>query len=59
MTFHDRTLFDERMALMMNDYVNIANNLIKLAEDNKVERSLIDDILKQQADTRNFPLVDI
>lgn len=54
LTYHDRTLFDERMALMMTDYVKIANRLIKLAEDNKIEKSLIDDILKQQADTRNF-----
>ena len=54
LTYHDRTLFDERMALMMTDYVNIANSLIKLAEDNKVERSLIDDILKRQAESRNF-----
>jgi NTE family protein len=38
----------------MTDYVNIANSLIKLAEDNNVKRSLIDDILKRQADTRNF-----
>jgi NTE family protein len=54
LTYHDRTLFDERMAIMMTDYVNIANSLIKLAEDNNVKRSLIDDILKRQADTRNF-----
>ncbi len=54
LTYHDRTLFDERMALMMTDYVNIANSLIKLAEDNNVKRSLIDDILKRQADTKNF-----
>jgi NTE family protein len=54
LTYHDRTLFDERMALMMTDYVNISNNLIKLAEDNNVKRSLIDDILEKQAETRNF-----
>ncbi len=54
LTYHDRTLFDERMALMLNDYVNIANSLIQLAEENNVKRSLIDNILKRQADTRNF-----
>ena len=54
LTYHDRTLFDERMALMMTDYVKIANSLIKLAEDNNVKRSLIEGILKKQADTRNF-----
>jgi NTE family protein len=54
LTYHDRTLFDERMAIMMTDYINIANNLIKLAEDNNIKKSLIDNILNQQADTRNF-----
>ena len=54
LTYHDRTLFDERMAIMITDYVNIVNSLIQLAEDNKVKKALVDDILKQQADTRNF-----
>jgi NTE family protein len=54
LTYHDRTLFDERMALMINDYVNIVNSLIKLAEDNKVKKALVDNILEQQADTRHF-----
>lgn len=54
LTYHDRTLFDERMAIMMTDYVNIANDLIKLAEENNIKRSLIDNILEKQADTRNF-----
>jgi predicted acylesterase/phospholipase RssA len=54
LTYHDRTLFDERMAIMITDYVNIINRLIKLAEDNKASRVSIDNILKQQADTRNF-----
>lgn len=54
LTYHDRTLFDERMAIMITDYVNIINHLMKLAEDNKASRASIDNILKQQADTRNF-----
>jgi len=54
LTYHDRTLFDERMAIMITDYVNIVNRLIKLAEDNKVSRASVDNILDQQADTRNF-----
>ena len=52
--YHDRTLFDERMAILITDYVNIVNSLIKLAEDNKVKKALVDGILEQQADTRNF-----
>jgi NTE family protein len=54
LTYHDRTLFDERMAIMITDYVNIVNSLIKLAEDNKIEKALVDNILEQQADTRHF-----
>lgn len=54
LTYHDRTLFDERMAIMITDYVNIVNSLIKLAEDNKVKKALVDNILEQQAETRNF-----
>lgn len=54
LTYHDRTLFDERMAIIITDYVRIVNSLIKLAEDNKIEKALVDNILKQQADTRNF-----
>jgi len=54
LTYHDRTLFDERMAIVITDYVKIVNSLIKLAEDNKVKKELVDKILEQQADTRNF-----
>ena len=54
LTYHDRTLFDERMAIMITDYVNIVNSLIKLAEDNMVKMALVDNILEQQAETRNF-----
>ncbi len=54
LTYHDRTLFDERMAVMTTDYVSIIKNLIKLAEENKIRKTLVDNILKQQALTRNF-----
>jgi NTE family protein len=54
LTYHDRTLFDERMAILITDYVHIVNGLIKLAEDNKISKNLINNILDQQADTRNF-----
>ena len=54
LTYNDRTLFDERMAIMITDYVNIVNSLIKLAEDNKVKKALVDNILEQQAETKNF-----
>jgi len=54
LTYHDRTLFDERMAILISDYVSIVNSLIKLAEDNKVKKALVDTILEQKAETRNF-----
>jgi predicted acylesterase/phospholipase RssA len=54
LTYHDRTLFDERMAIMITDYVNIIKSLIKLANDNKIRKDLVDNILQQQALTRNF-----
>ena len=54
LTYHDRTLFDERMAIMITDYVNIVNSLIRLAEDNKVKKALVENILEQKAETRNF-----
>jgi len=54
LTYHDRTLFDERMAILITDYVHIVSGLIKLAEDNKISKNLINNILDQQADTRNF-----
>jgi NTE family protein len=54
LTYHDRTLFDERMALIITDYVNIANSLIQLAEDDNIKKSLVNNILERQAETRNF-----
>src|SRR6187431_860438 len=54
LTYHDRTLFDERMAVMITDYVRIIKSLIKLAKDNKISPTLVDNILQQQALSRNF-----
>ena len=54
LTYHDRTLFDERMALMITDYVNIIKNLIKLAKDNKIGNASIDNVLQEKALTKSF-----
>jgi NTE family protein len=54
LTYHDRTLFDERMAIMITDYVNIIKSFIKLAEDNKVSKVQVEDILQRQALSRFF-----
>ena len=40
--------------MMVTDYVKLLRNLIKLAKDNKIRKTLIDNILQQQALTRNF-----
>jgi hypothetical protein len=42
------------MAIMVTDYVNIIKNLIKLGEDNKISKALVDKVLQQQALTKNF-----
>jgi NTE family protein len=39
---------------MITDFVRIIRSLIKLAEDNKIRKTLIDNIFEQQALTRNF-----
>jgi NTE family protein len=39
---------------MITDFVRIIKSLIKLAEDNKIRKTLIDNIFEQQALTRNF-----
>jgi hypothetical protein len=47
-------VFDERMALMITDYVNIIKRFIKMAEDNKVSKVQVDDILQQRALSKFF-----
>jgi hypothetical protein len=54
LTYHDRTLFDERMAIMITDYVNVIKNLIKLAKDNKISNGSIDNVLQEKALTKSF-----
>jgi predicted acylesterase/phospholipase RssA len=54
LTYHDRTLFDERVAIMVTDYVDIIERLVKLAKDNGVSKDLVDDLFKEQALSRNF-----
>ncbi len=52
--YHDKTLFDERMILLVADYVNLSKTLIKLAQDNGVGKDLVNNILQQQAITTHF-----
>ena len=54
LTYHDRTLFDERMVTMLTDYLDIIERLVKLAQANGVAKASLDNIFKEQALTRNF-----
>jgi NTE family protein len=54
LAYHDGTLFDERMVILVTDYVNTIKYLIKLAEDNKISKALVDNFLQQHAISRNF-----
>ncbi|MGA8405431.1 MAG: hypothetical protein WB664_11490, partial [Nitrososphaeraceae archaeon] len=54
LTYHDRTLFDERMVTMLTDYLDIIDRLVKLAQANGVAKASLDEIFKEQALTRNF-----
>jgi NTE family protein len=50
--YHDKTSFDERVAELVSDYIDLARNLIKLAEDNGVKKDLVDKLLQQQAHSK-------
>ncbi|MGA8844948.1 MAG: hypothetical protein WB511_15295, partial [Nitrososphaeraceae archaeon] len=54
LTYHDRTLFDERMVTMLTDYLDIIDRLVNLAQANGVAKASLDKIFKEQALTRNF-----
>jgi NTE family protein len=46
--FHDRTQFDENVAVLMSDFIRLAKSLIKLAEENGVNKEAIQKILKEE-----------
>jgi hypothetical protein len=48
---HDRTEFDEFVAVLVSDYQMLAKSLIKLAEDNGVSKESLQKILKQRTKT--------
>jgi NTE family protein len=47
--FHDKTKYDEKVARIVSDYINIANKLIQLAKDKGATESDIGKILNQPA----------
>ena len=46
--FHDRTQFDENVAVLMSDLIRLAKSLIKLAEDNDVSEEALGKIVKEE-----------
>jgi predicted acylesterase/phospholipase RssA len=46
--YHDRTEFDEYVAILVSDYTKLAESLIKLAEDNGVSKEALQKILNEK-----------
>jgi NTE family protein len=46
--FHDRTQFDENVAVLTSDFIRLAKSLIKLAEEIGVSKEAIRKILKEE-----------
>ena len=46
--YHDRTEFDEYVAVLVSDYTKLAESLIKLAEDNGVSKEALQKILNEK-----------
>ncbi len=52
-TFHDRTTYDKKVALLVADYINFTNELIKVAKDNGVSQGAIDKVLNKEAKSKH------
>lgn len=46
--FHDRTEFDENVAVLLSDFIRLAKTLIKLAEENGVSKEVLQKTLKEE-----------
>ena len=46
--FHDRTRYDENVAVLVSDFIRLAKILIKLAEENGVSKEVIQKILEEE-----------
>src|SRR5262245_4626439 len=46
--FHDRTQFDENVAVLVSDFIRLAKTLIKLAEENGVSKEVLQKTLKEE-----------
>jgi len=52
--YHDRTEFDEYVALLVSDYATLAKSLIKLAEENGASKEELRKILNQKVKTSSL-----
>jgi hypothetical protein len=46
--FHDRTRYDENVAVLLSDFIRLAKTLIKLAEENGVSKEVLQKTLKEE-----------
>ena len=46
--FHDRTQFDENVAVLMSDFIRLAKSLIRLAKENGVSEGALQKVLKEE-----------
>lgn len=51
--YHDRTEFDEYVAVLLSDFQKLASSLIKLSKDNGVSEKSLQTILQERAKTIN------
>jgi len=52
-TFHDRTVYDKKVAVLVGDYISLTNELIKAAKDNGIPNNIIDELLKRGAKSKH------
>ena len=46
--YHDRTRFDENVAVLVSDFIRLAKSLIKLSEENGVSKEALRKVLKAE-----------
>ena len=46
--FHDRTAFDENVAVLLSDFIRLAKSLIKLAKENGVSEDALQKIVNEE-----------
>lgn len=51
-TFHDRTKYDEKIADMVTDYIDLSRELITLAKQSGVPQKTIDEILAKKGESK-------